>query len=287
MQPRRDELAAFLRSRRERVGPGQVGLPRGARRRTPGLRREEVALLAGVGVTWYTWLEQGRSINASVEVLDAIAATLRLDVVERAHLYQLAELPSTPPVPSPGPDDLGSEVPEILDQLAPLPACVLNERYDVLAWNAPYGVLWRRTVTAPAGRRNVLCQAFLIPSCCSPYRCNREAELADLVATLRGRYARHIGEPEWSEFIDRLSAASEEFAALWRAHDVRAPTTRVKTFRHASAGDMAISVTGFDLSASPDRRMLVYTPADRTSRERLDWALAHPDAPTADHRHHS
>src|SRR5438270_9095254 len=93
---RRDELGAFLRSRRARLSPGDVGLAPGLRRRTPGLRREEVAQLAGVGVTWYTWLEQGRPINASVQVLDAIARTLRLDPAERAHLYRLAEVPGIP-----------------------------------------------------------------------------------------------------------------------------------------------------------------------------------------------
>src|SRR4051794_41462366 len=98
---RRDELAAFLRTRRERVSPADVGLPPGPRRRTPGLRREELAQLAGVGVTWYTWLEQGRPINASVQVLDAISRTLRLDEAEREHLYRLAEVPLDPPAGPP------------------------------------------------------------------------------------------------------------------------------------------------------------------------------------------
>src|SRR5947199_128186 len=110
---RRGELAQFLRSRRARLSPADVGLAPGIRRRTPGLRREEVAQLAGVGVTWYTWLEQGRPINASVQILDAIARTLRLDQAERAHLYRLAEIPA---VPDPaGPDELPSEIHAILD----------------------------------------------------------------------------------------------------------------------------------------------------------------------------
>lgn len=283
---RRAELAAFLRSRRARLTPQEAGLPPGPRRRTPGLRREEVALLAGVGVTWYTWLEQGRQINASAQILDAVAATLRLDSTERAHLHRLAAIPAAPTEPIPDASTLEPETRTILDQLAPFPACVLNSRYDVLVWNAPYAVLWRRTVTAPLGQRNVLWQSFLIPECCSPYAENREAELRDMVATLRGSFGHHVGDPAWTAFIERLSEHSAEFAAMWAAHDVRTPTTRVKTFRHASAGDMSLAATGFDLTATHEARMMVYPPADQRSRERLDWLLAHPDAPITDHQHH-
>jgi transcriptional regulator with XRE-family HTH domain len=134
---RRAELAAFLRSRRERISPEQAGLPPGPRRRTPGLRREEVAQLAGVGVTWYTWLEQGRPINASIQVLSALSRTLMLDSAEREHLYRLAGLPGAaeqPPGPDSGCEQVSAEVQGILDSLVPLPAGILNERFDLLAW---------------------------------------------------------------------------------------------------------------------------------------------------------
>src|SRR5215510_3967286 len=126
-QHRRAELAAFLRSRRERISPEQAGLPPGTRRRTPGLRREEVAQLAGVGVTWYTWLEQGRQINASPQVLSAVARTLLLDQAEREHLFRLADLPdaaSAAGTVSSGCEQVLPEVQEILDTLAPMPASV-------------------------------------------------------------------------------------------------------------------------------------------------------------------
>jgi transcriptional regulator with XRE-family HTH domain len=280
----RGELAAFLRARRARISPAAAGLPPGLRRRTPGLRREEVALLSGVGVTWYTWLEQGRPINASVQILDAVARTLHLDPTERAHLYRLAEIP-TVPAPEPA-DDLGPDEQEILDALAPLPACVLTPRYDVLAWNAPYSLLWRRTLAAPAGERNVLWQSFMIPECCSPFATGRTEELRQMVATFREAYGRRLGDPDWEELIRRLAAASAEFAAMWAAHDVAQPSTRVKVYRHAGAGDIALIVTGFDLAANPDLRMVVYTPADTESRNRVDWLLAHPDTPPADHGSH-
>ena len=278
MSTRRSELAAFLRSRRARVRPEQVGLPTGPRRRTPGLRREEVALLSAVGPTWYTWLEQGRPINPSPQVLDAIARTLRLDPTETAHLHRLAT-DEAEPVPADTPEP---QVQGVLDALAPLPAAVLDTRWTVLAWNAPYGVLWRRTVTAPPDERNVLWQCFTIPACCSPFAVDRDAELRHLVATLRAEYR---DDPAWAGLVHRLSAASAEFAALWAAHDVDARVTRIKHYRHAGAGDIALTVTGLDLPATPGLRVLVYSPADATARNRLDWLLAHPTAPVSEHRH--
>src|SRR5689334_4829157 len=138
-QQRRRELAAFLRSRRERLTPAEVGLPAGGRRRTPGLRREEVASLAGVGMSWYTWLEQGRDINASEQVLESIARTLLLDPHERAHLFTLAGVA----VPGQAADSqvVSAEIRAVLDQLHPFPAFVTNGRYDLLAYNRAYTVL--------------------------------------------------------------------------------------------------------------------------------------------------
>jgi transcriptional regulator with XRE-family HTH domain len=282
---RRPELAAFLRSRRARISPDDAGLAPGPRRRTPGLRREEVALLSGVGITWYTWLEQGRPINASAQILDAVARTLRLDPAERSHLYRLAEIPSVPEAAPEPADDLEPDVQGVLDRLAPLPACVLTPRYDVLAWNAPYAAVWRRTLAAPPSERNVLWQCFTIPECCTPFATGREAELRHMVATFRAAYGRRLGDPDWEELITRLSAVSAEFAAMWAANDVRAASTRVKVYRHATAGDIALSVTGFDLATNPDLRMTVYTPANDDSRRRVDWLIAHPDAAPSDHTH--
>src|SRR5499426_1382309 len=171
-QHRRAELAAFLRSRRERISPEQAGLPPGTRRRTPGLRREEVAQLAGVGVTWYTWLEQGRQINASAQVLNAVARTLLLDPAEREHLFRLADVPdaaSAAGTGGAGCEQVPADVQQILDALVPLPASVLNERFDLLAWNAAYEVLWPTVVGREPGERNVLWLNFLHAECCHPY----------------------------------------------------------------------------------------------------------------------
>ncbi|MFF4418167.1 helix-turn-helix transcriptional regulator [Streptosporangium sp. NPDC001559] len=280
---RRAELASFLRSRRDRITPEAVGLPPGSRRRTPGLRREEVAMLAGVGVTWYTWLEQGRPINVSVQVLDAISRTLRLDEAEREHLYRLADLPSVPQ--SPGGGGLEPEVQLILDQLDPMPAVVYNGRYDVLAWNRAYGTLFPKVVKAPPATRNALWQIFVTRSCCLPMT-NREAELPQMVATLRAGFGRHLGEPAWNDFVRALSAESPEFARMWATHDVARPGSRMKAFRHCRAGLVRTVSTSLSLSATPEARMVVYTPVDEESRERIAWISANPEvSPVAEHVH--
>ena len=262
---RRTELAAFLRSRRERISPEDVGLPGGSRRRTAGLRREELAQLAGVGVTWYTWLEQGRPINASVQVLDAIARTLRLDATERGHLFRLADVPGAA-----GPADcpecpLPPEVQRILDAM-PYPASVLTERFDLLAWNEIYAALFPRLVQAPAGERNTLLACLTGPACCGPVP-EPDKYSATLVAQLRVSYGRHVGDPAWTHFIRRLEALSPQFAAAWAAHDVAQPGSHIKHFRHATLGLITVRSTSFAVAAVAGARMVVYTPEDAQSEQ--------------------
>jgi transcriptional regulator with XRE-family HTH domain len=273
----RTELAQFLRSRRARLTPADVGLPPGLRRRTPGLRREEVAQLAGVGVTWYTWLEQGRPINVSVQILDAVARTLRLDQAERQHLYRLADVPA---ISDPEGDDYARVPPEhqtILDGLFPLPAAIYNSRYDLLAWNESYLALFPGLVRARPAERNALWQAFTAPSCCCTIA-NREEELPQMVATLRAAFGRHVGEPAWTAFVRRLSMASPDFARMWAAHDVAGPQTRLKFFRCAGTGVFRMISTSLAVSANPEARMVVYTPAGEQDRPVLDWVANPPPA---------
>jgi transcriptional regulator with XRE-family HTH domain len=273
---RRAELAAFLRTRRERITPEQAGLPPGVRRRTPGLRREEVAQLSGVGVTWYTWLEQGRPINASPQVLSAIARTLLLDQAEREHLFRLADLPDAATAAAAGTagcEQVLPEVQEILDTLSPLPGCVLNERFDLLAWNAAYEALWPGMVGRAPSERNVLWQIFTHPACCHPY-VNRAEQLSLLVAQLRGAYGRHVGEPAWTGFVRRLSAVSPQFAELWDEHDVASQATYLKIFRHPAYPQLALTTTSLAVQAVPGTRVVVYRPADEVTREAIGNLLA-------------
>ncbi len=271
-QTRRAELAAFLRNRRERITPECAGLAPGPRRRTAGLRREEVAQLSGVGLTWYTWLEQGRPINASTQVLDAIARTLKLDEPEREHLYRLADVPDAT-APADAEALLGPEIQHILDALATMPASVVNERFDLLAWNAAYAALFPGMVAAPREDRNTIWLTFTHAPCCHPY-INRDSQIAMLVAQLRAAYGRHVGEPAWTGFIQRLHAASPQFAQMWERHDVAAPASYLKIFRHPAHDRLTMTTHSLAILAAPGTRIVVYTPADQATRAALACLIA-------------
>jgi hypothetical protein len=263
---RREELGNFLKVRRARLTPEDFGMPRGARRRTPGLRREEVALLAGVGVTWYTWLEQGREINASTQVLDAVASTLRLDRAEREHLYRLAE--ATPTLVGTARGPVPEEICQIVRSLDPLPAALTNGRFDLLESNAAHKDLFWEWHSLPCVHRNSLWCVVTEPTARVKFP-QYEQELRYLVARMRAAYARHVGEPEWEEDIRRLSSLSREFADLWARHEVADPEPRVRTFIHPDVGPLTFTATELQVPAVPDARLTVYTPADERTQTRL------------------
>jgi transcriptional regulator with XRE-family HTH domain len=269
---RRSELAAFLRSRRERITPEDAGLAPGIRRRTAGLRREEVAQLSGVGVTWYTWLEQGRPINASTQVLDAVARTLKLDQPEREHLYRLAEVPEAAPPPE-ADEPVAPEIQAILDGLTSMPACVVNERFDLLAWNAAFAALFPTVVGVPRADRNTLWLCFTHAACCHPY-VNRADQLGRMVAQLRGAYGRHVGEPAWTGFVRRLQAASPEFGLMWAEQEVASPASYLKIFRHPAYKRLSMTTNSLAVLAAPGTRMVVYTPTDDVTRRAVASLIA-------------
>jgi transcriptional regulator with XRE-family HTH domain len=263
---RRTELAAFLRARRTRIAPTDVGLPPGSRRRTPGLRREEVAQLAGIGVTWYTWLEQGRPIRASVQVLDAVARTLRLDQAEIKHLYRLADVPVAPSEAASV--AVSPALREVLASLEPLPAMLINARYDLLASNQAQQDLFYQGPDGPCLHRNVLWCCFTEPEVRRRF-VNFDEEAPRMVATLRASFAQHLNEPAWTGFVQRLSVASPEFARLWTRHEVASPGSRTKHFLHPQAGLLRLRSTSLAVADMPEARIVVYTPADDETRERL------------------
>ncbi|HEY7397364.1 MAG TPA: helix-turn-helix transcriptional regulator [Gaiellaceae bacterium] len=264
---RRGELGAFLRSRRERIGPEQVGLIRSRRRRTPGLRREEVAQLAGVGVTWYTWLEQGRDIHASPQVLDAIARTLRFDAHERAHLFTLAGAADTTVA-----DECQAVAPTvqpILDRLDPYPALALNGRYDVLAYNRTWLSAFPHFAELPLEDRNCLWLIFTDPGW-RKVVVDWEDASARMVAGYRAAMAEHVAEPAWKRFLGRLHRASPEFTALWDRHEVQAPEGRTKRIRHPEVGLLKLDFTYLWLDRRLGTRIITYTPSDERTRGRLE-----------------
>jgi hypothetical protein len=263
---RRRELAGFLRSRRERISPEQVGLPSGGRRRTPGLRREEVALLSGLGVTWYTWLEQGRDIRVSPQVLEAVSRTLRLDRHERAHLFTLADLPLG--VDSTECYAVTPVVRALLDKLDPFPAAVVNARYDVLAYNRGYLGTSGDLELLPLAERNSLWLAFASPA--------RRALIVDwdeavrrMVGLFRGAMADHVGEPAWRNLVQRLEQVSPEFRELWHRHDVEAPENLTKRLLHPQAGLLTFTYSNLWLTPGMALRLIVYTPSDARTLETL------------------
>jgi transcriptional regulator with XRE-family HTH domain len=252
---RRAELAAFLRSRRALITPDVAGLAPGLRRRTPGLRREEVAQLAGVGVTWYTWLEQGRPINVSPQVLDAVASVLRLDHSEHAHLYRLADMPEVPV--KDGCAGLPPDIQVVLDGWVGQPACVYNGKYDLLAWNESYRALFP-TICAPGADRNALWYCLTGNGSENPL--GSPELLAHMVAIARSAYARHVGEPEWTEWIRRLSAHSLQFTAMWASNRVASPMPPTKEFNCFGLGTFHARTTSFGIPGAPDVRLIVYVP---------------------------
>jgi hypothetical protein len=266
-EPRRQELAGFLRSRRERIVPEDVGLPPAPRRRTPGLRREEVATLAGVGVTWYTWLEQGRDINASPQVLDAVARTLLLDQHEREHLFRLAEVQDgTAARDCQGP---APSIQVLLDQLDPYPANVRNARSDILAYNASYERMVDRDLgAAPFDERNVMWMAFTRPETRAAM-VDWEEATRRMVAEYRAAMAEHVAEPAWKCLVHRLLQASPEFAALWERHEVTAPENLTKRWLHPQAGLLRLNYTYLWLGQRLGTRMTTFTPADEQTMQRL------------------
>jgi transcriptional regulator with XRE-family HTH domain len=277
-QARRAELGHFLKARRSEVTPHDVGLPPGPRRRTPGLRREEVALLAGVGVTWYTWLEQGRSINVSSQVLDAVAGTLRLDKAGREHMYRLAEAMPLRAQTTPA-DSLPAAVHDVLNSLDPVPASLSNGRFDLIESNAAYKDMFHGWHLLPCVHKNSL-WCCVTESRARHLFINYDEEIAYMVARFRAAYALHVGEPEWEEDIRRLSALSPEFVRLWDRHEVAGPQLRIRRFRHPVAGVMTFTATEFDLPTSPDVRLVVHTPYDAQTWARLPQTR-HPAEPQA------
>jgi hypothetical protein len=265
-EQRRAELGKFLKVRRARLSPGDFGLPRGSRRRTPGLRREEAALLAGVGVTWYTWLEQGRQINASTQVLDAVARTLRLDRAEREHLYRLAE--ATPVRAERVRTTVPDSIREIVHSLEPLPAILINSRFDILVSNNAHKELFWDWHSMPCIHKNTLWCCVTEPSARDKFP-EYAQQVRYMVARLRSGYSRHIGDQAWEEDIRRLAALSREFTELWARHEVADPEPRVLTYLHREAGPLSLAVSELNVPDLPEAHIMVYTPCDSETRAKL------------------
>ena len=264
---RRDELAAFLRGRREALQPVDVGLPHGRARRTPGLRREEIALLAGVSVTWYTWLEQGRPINASVDVLEALARTLRLDDAQRQHLLALATRTSSDPAPEVehAPDALV----RLIESMSPAPAYVLGPRWEFLAWNRAQSHLYPMIDHLEPADRNLLWVIFAEVTA-RELVADWNVQARRILAEFRAGTAGLRGDPKVVTLVERLHANSPEFASWWAQVDVAQFQTRVRHYHHPRAGDLAFEYQQLTPSEWPGLKVVCQLPVPGDdSAERL------------------
>ena len=257
----RRALSDFVRDRRARTSPDEVGLPAGSRRRTPGLRREEVAQLAGVGVTWYTWFEQGRAIQVSADFLERVCRALRLTATERSHLYALAQH-RPPPHAAPGPLAVSPILQALLDSL-PNPAYIKTTRWDIVAWNAASTALLGDYALIPPAERNSLWMMFTDP------RWRRmipdwEGAARRVLAKFRLDHGRAGGDPAFAQLVEALQAASPEFRRWWPGQDVSERSEGIKRIRHDTLGLLEFAHATFVVEGAPDLRMVTYTPVPRT-----------------------
>ena len=263
---RRAELANFLRARRTDVHPEDLGLdPIPGRRNTPGLRREEVASAAGVSMTWYTWLEQGRPADPSPEVIDAIARALRLDPESHRHLRRLAGLAA--PEHDRMPDDVGPQLTRLLDTIEPTPACLLGLRFDFLAWNRPFDRIWQPG-SLPAGRRNLM-WLYFAKGTTAAMSLGWEERGRHLLGQFHAAAAEHPGDERFAELIDALHEESEQFRVWWPRNVVERALTGQIVIRRPPAGIIRLDVTELKVASHPSLTLCVQVPSGPSDREKL------------------
>ncbi|MYQ94709.1 helix-turn-helix domain-containing protein [Streptomyces sp. SID4946] len=267
------ELAAFLRSRRERLDPGRLGLPSHRRaRRTPGLRREEVAELAGVSTDYVVRLEQGRGLRPSAEVLEALARALCLDSGERDYLFDLAER-RRPGITGGPAATAAPSLARLVGDLSPLPAMLLDHRYDILAWNPEMARLLPGFEAVPPARRNAMRLCLLHPEMRGFYA-DREQVLRDGIAHLRAAWAAHPEDRELSCLIAEFVTQDQDFARLWSEREVSVNGRGRKLLRHPVAGAITVDFEVLLPLQDPELRLLIYRAADEESRASLDRLYA-------------
>jgi transcriptional regulator with XRE-family HTH domain len=262
----RAELGAFLRARRAAVKPADVGLPDGSRRRrTPGLRREEVAQLSGVGIAWYTWLEQGRVLATSAQVIDAIARTLRLDDEAHRHVRYLAGLPLPPP-------PVSAEAPEpvqrMVGNLMPNPAYVIDRRFDFHAWNRAYTAVWRDLGPVPEDRRNLL-WLFFTDKGLRELVSGWEGRARMLILQFRAAAGRYPDDNRLQLLVADLTDTSPEFREWWADYTVGGFTDPDHVIIHPTAGRIAFDLTQLRLVQHPALTLVLQTPRTTDDRQAL------------------
>lgn len=268
-QHRRAELREFLMSRRARISPAEAGLPDGgARRRTPGLRREEVAVLAGVGVSWYQWLEQGRDITVSGQVLDSVSRVLKLTSAERRHLYVLAGLNPPALQVAPGDRDMCDGLRRLIEAWMPFPAHIMDTYWNTVMYNDAAALVF--------GMSQETVQNCLIAFFTDPIYRERSPQwdrnACDVVAQFRAACSEHPGDDGFRAVVAEMLELSPEFAVLWKRRDIRPGGQLQKQVRHPVVGALHVESTQLRVPARPDLSIVLHTPLPGTdTAEKLEW----------------
>ena len=264
-------LGAYLKDRRTRLDPAALGFPVG-RRRTPGLRREEVAQRSNISPTWYTWLEQGRGGAPSADVLNRIAGGLMLTAIEREHLFMLG-LGRPPEVRYQPVDGVTPRLQRLLDAFEVSPALVKTATWDVVAWNKAAAAVLTDYGALPAGQRNILRLMFGNPQIRAKQH-DWDSVARFVVGTFRADAARAGAGAEVARLVDELCGLSAEFAALWRDNDVRVHGEGVKRLQHPILGLIELEYSAFAVDGRPDLGMIVYNPASPAEADRIRTLLS-------------
>jgi transcriptional regulator with XRE-family HTH domain len=264
-------LGTYLKDRRAKLDPAAFGFP-AEHRRTPGLRREEVAQRANISPTWYTWLEQGRGGAPSADVLNRISRALMLTDVEREHLFLLG-LGRQPEVRYHQDEGVTPRLQRVLDALQPSPALIRTATWDVVAWNRAATVMLTDYGSLPPQQRNILRFIFLDPRVRAA-QYDWESVARFVVAAFRVDAARAGAAAQVQPLVDELCRLSPEFAAMWRDHDVRTHGEGVKQIRHAVLGPVAFEYSAFAVDGRPDLTMVVYNPATPADAQKINSVFA-------------
>ena len=265
--PNASSLGAYLKNRRTKLDPASFGIS-GGRRRTAGLRREEVAQRANISPTWYTWLEQGRGGSPSADVLERIARALTLTDVEREHLFLLG-LGRPPKARYRGSDAITPRLQRLLDTLTCSPAIVRTATWDVVAWNQAAACVLTDYGALPPDQRNILRMLFCDPRI-RAVQSEWEAVARFVVSVFRIDAARAGAEAETAPLVDELCQSSREFASMWRDNDVHTHGDGLKHLRHPKLGVIALEYSAFAVDARPDLSLIVYNPATPADRRLIE-----------------
>ncbi len=260
------ELGDFLKTRRAKILPSQVGLTPASRRRTPGLRREEVAQLAGIGLTWYTWLEQGRAIQVSSQVIDSLSRVLLLDKRERNYLFQLANLPL--PADILGiPQKVGPILWHVLDSLVYSPALVIDQRWNVIAWNKAADVILGEFNQMNERERNIVWAMFTDIKYKELY-VDWDMHAKGLLGRFRSTCGQYIEDSWFVQFVEDLKMQSEDFNLWWPLHEIQENNEVCKQLDHPDVGRLDFEVCKFEVSNHSGLTLIVHTPSPSSDTTR-------------------